>query len=418
MTKLLALNPGLLILARFLERASYYGVRSVLLLYAFDKLDLDESIAYSYYSWFAYILAFGYLIGGILGSLVLKQKQSIIVGGVVQTLGMFILLIPHEHMWLTGGILISLGAGFYTPNLLSTLGNEILNSNKKLASGFTLLYFAVNLGAFIGVLALGVLGENFSYEWAILVAAILNGLAILTVSFTRIPDYPAKAKLMQPTYQSWIIISIITIATIFFWSAFEEANNSIFEYFYMKQDAGEVISFQLSNNVNSAVVILVTLILFFIWYIVRFSDLLKVGLGLLLAATSIYFLSVAIQADSFNGFTVVVLFTVLFTIAETLVGAIALAVVTTFSNPKYLALIIGVTFFVLAIGQRLVGLFRVYDPDRHLNVFILKIAAIILLFFSIVISLMRFFIKEEPPQLVVTDDKEEKLNTTDLLDDF
>ena len=160
------LNSFTYVFSRLFERAAYYGLRTLIILYLTGvsfKMSTDE--VFVFYSWFTTALIFSGVIGAVLGDLVIGNKKAMILGGVLQTIGAFALCLPTHIALYIGLGLVVLGGGLYTSNLISSFGKSYLNRHKLLDSAFLIKYFAVNLGSFIGVLSIGYIGETYNYNY-------------------------------------------------------------------------------------------------------------------------------------------------------------------------------------------------------------------------------------------------------------
>jgi len=74
--------------SRTLERASYYGLRSLVVLYMVGGiLKMENAEALSIYGWFTASIVFSKIIGAIIGDLVIGNKKAIIIGGIIQSIG-------------------------------------------------------------------------------------------------------------------------------------------------------------------------------------------------------------------------------------------------------------------------------------------------------------------------------------------
>ena len=115
-------------MSRMFERASYYGFRALIILYMVGetlKMESDEAI--SIYGWLMGSLVFSQIIGALFGDLLIGNRKSVIIGGVIQAVGVFILCIPSTTGLYLGLFLIVLGNGFFTPNITSNFGKLYLN---------------------------------------------------------------------------------------------------------------------------------------------------------------------------------------------------------------------------------------------------------------------------------------------------
>lgn len=131
--------------SRALERAAYYGMRSILILYV-----TSEVLAFSYenvgtfYGWFILSFTVSNVIGAIFGDFVFGNKNALVIGSIIMALGMFLLCIPSTIGLYLGLLMIIVGSGFYTPNLMAKYGKQLYGVPHLLDGGFTLLYVMVN----------------------------------------------------------------------------------------------------------------------------------------------------------------------------------------------------------------------------------------------------------------------------------
>ena len=108
-------------LSKVLERMSYYGFRSLIVLYMIgESIQMEKKDATAIYSWFIGSIVYSQIIGALFGDLILGNRKSIIIGGIAHAIGIFILCISSTTSLYLGLFLIVLGSGFYTPNVTST----------------------------------------------------------------------------------------------------------------------------------------------------------------------------------------------------------------------------------------------------------------------------------------------------------
>ena len=84
----------------------------------------------------------------------------------------------------TGLGLLVVGNGFFKPNISNMVGVLYRNVPAKCDGGFTIFYMGINLGAAIGPLLCGVIGETKGWGWGFGLAAIgmLTGMAIFVAA--------------------------------------------------------------------------------------------------------------------------------------------------------------------------------------------------------------------------------------------
>ena len=169
------------------ERFSYYGMRSLLVLYLTATVvnggfGLDEAAALEIYAIFTGLVYLTPILGGWVSDNLLGQRKTVYIGGLVMAIGQFIMAtgaFMHEwdpefrafvsHFGL--GVLI-LGNGFFKPNI-STMVGEFYDDNDPMKdSAFNIFYLGINLGAILGTFIAGGLGENVDWGWGFLTAGV------------------------------------------------------------------------------------------------------------------------------------------------------------------------------------------------------------------------------------------------------
>lgn len=190
-------NPGkhpkglfVLFFTEMWERFSYYGMRALLVLYVVNALMMKDDYAndgvYGSYTGLAFLTP---LLGGYFADRFWGNRRSIIVGGFMMAAGQLLMFfsasvysnipLAHTIMWVGLGVL-ALGTGFFKPNISSMVGHLYPKGDKRLDSAYTIFYMGINLGAFIGPLICGGLGEVYdnkqpvpeAFKWGFMAAAV------------------------------------------------------------------------------------------------------------------------------------------------------------------------------------------------------------------------------------------------------
>ena len=191
---------GLFVLffAEMWERFSYYGMRAILVLYVTNGLLMSDQYAnngvYGSYTGLVYLTP---LLGGYFADRLWGNRRSIITGGFLMSLAQLILFVSasfysnvslaHTLMWVGLGVLI-IGNGFFKPNISAMVGQLYPPADKRLDSAYTIFYMGINLGAFIGPLVCGGLGNQYdesgnplrdAFKWGFLSAGVAMFLGTL-----------------------------------------------------------------------------------------------------------------------------------------------------------------------------------------------------------------------------------------------
>lgn len=170
------------------ERFSYYGMRALLVLFMTAEavgdnpglgFDVGEAAAiYGIYTFFVYVLS---LPGGWVADNLWGQKKAIFVGGCIIAAGHFSMAIPTTTFFFIGLALIVVGTGLLKPNVSSVVGDLYPEGGARRDAGFSIFYMGINLGAILGPLLCGVLGEGYNWHWGFSLAGI--GMVFGLVSY-------------------------------------------------------------------------------------------------------------------------------------------------------------------------------------------------------------------------------------------
>jgi proton-dependent oligopeptide transporter, POT family len=117
-----------LFLTEMWERFGYYLMLGIFSLYMLDSVQNGgmgfspekKSDIYGTYLGLVYLTPF---IGGLLADRLLGYRKSIIIGGLLMSMGYFGLAVKGETYFYISLLLIILGNGFFKPNISTLLGN-------------------------------------------------------------------------------------------------------------------------------------------------------------------------------------------------------------------------------------------------------------------------------------------------------
>ncbi|MBL9114405.1 MAG: peptide MFS transporter [Verrucomicrobiaceae bacterium] len=171
------------------ERMSYYGMRTLLVLFMVDQvrggMGLTDEMAAAIYGLYTASVYLAALPGGWIGDRLLGAKRSVWWGGVVIALGHLVLGISDARAFFTGLVLIALGSGLLKSNMSTLVGQLYPEGGARRDAGFTLFYMGINVGAFAGPLLCGYLGEKIGWHWGFAAAAAGMMLGLLQFYLTK-----------------------------------------------------------------------------------------------------------------------------------------------------------------------------------------------------------------------------------------
>lgn len=189
-TKFFGHPKGLAVLffAEMWERFSYYGMRALLIFYLTKHwLFTDEKagVIYGAYTALVYITP---VMGGYLADKYLGQRKAVVFGAALLTFGHLIMGVEGSGgqdgmaisvFWFALAFII-VGSGFLKANISVIVGQLYPRTDVRRDGAYTIFYMGINLGAALGALACGYLGETYGWSWGFGAAGVgmLLGLIV------------------------------------------------------------------------------------------------------------------------------------------------------------------------------------------------------------------------------------------------
>src|SRR3989338_7000757 len=169
-----------LFFAEMWERFSFYGMRSLLVLYMTKQMFYGDKVAYGVYGAYGALVYASPVIGGMFADKLLGHQKAVMLGAVLMALGHFCMAVPNEIAFYMALALLVLGNGFFKPNISSIVGKLYPVGDPRRDAGFTIFYIGINLGAFFSPLVCGVIGELYGWHYGFGIAGIgmLIGLLV------------------------------------------------------------------------------------------------------------------------------------------------------------------------------------------------------------------------------------------------
>jgi proton-dependent oligopeptide transporter, POT family len=169
------------------ERFSYYGMRAFLVLFLMATIEkgglgIAEKAAYGVYAAYGALVYLTPLIGGMLADRILGFRKAIIWGALLMAAAQFTLASStgSEYLLFAGLGLLTLGNGFFKPNISSMIGRFYGQGDPRRDGAFTIFYMGINLGALLAPLTCGAVAEIEGYKYGFLLAGcgMLVGLSV------------------------------------------------------------------------------------------------------------------------------------------------------------------------------------------------------------------------------------------------
>lgn len=219
-------NFRLLLVSVVIDRLAFYGLRGIIVFYAVSNLHINRDEVMYYYGFYLLVSSVASLIGGLISDFLTGPKIALIIGVSLSLVGGIIGLFENSFSFVSGMFLLLIGTGFFRTGSFSLIGHISNNRHILLEKRFILHYTAINLGAFLSSILVGLIGYYFGYFYSIVVVCLLYALSLIAISLMRntIDKYPQFEQMKDEQVQSrsnikFVFLAIIGIA--FFWLLFE-----------------------------------------------------------------------------------------------------------------------------------------------------------------------------------------------------
>ncbi len=418
-----------LFFAEMWERFSYYGMRALLIFYLtkhWPFSDSDAGVIYGAYTALVYITP---VVGGYLADKYLGQRKAVLFGAVLLTLGHFFMAFEGEPavgtennpivlvFWLALALII-VGSGFLKANISVIVGQLYPRTDTRRDAAYTIFYMGINLGAAIGSLLCGYIGETYGWaygfglagigmlaglvvfvwgkplllgrgeppkplakntEWSMYgigiamvgvcwlaiqyqdmvgyVLGLFGGALVLYVLFTAVVKLPSEER--DRIFAAMFLI----LTSIVFWALFEQAGSSLNLFTDRHVDRGGVPA-SVFQSINAIYIILLAPVFAVVWQTLgrkgaEPSAPLKFGLGVVQVGLGFLVLVWGAQSVGMEA-AVPVLFIfliyLLHTTGELCLSPVGLSAMNRLAPAHMASLIMGTWFFASATGNFAAGL--------------------------------------------------------------
>ncbi len=226
---------GLFVLfyAEMWERFSYYGMRALLVLYLTKFWlfsDSRSTLIYGAYGSLVYITP---VLGGYIADRWLGQRKAVLFGGILLAFGHLFMAVEGMHgvadpavkqadpainvFWMALSLII-IGSGFLKANISVIVGQLYRMTDSRRDSAYTIFYMGVNVGAALGTILVGYLGETIGWAWGFGLAGI-GMVAGLIIFVSGKPALLGKGEAPAPLARrsEWLLYAVGLGATAVVW---------------------------------------------------------------------------------------------------------------------------------------------------------------------------------------------------------
>lgn len=194
------------------ERFSYYGMRSILVIFMIDHLKMAQEDAKAAYHLFASAVYLLPLLGAYLSDRFIGKYRTILFLSLIYCLGHLSLSLWESQAGLYFGLgLIAIGSGGIKPCVSAYVGDQFTDKNKDLLHKvFDIFYWAINFGSFFSTLLIPFILVKMGARVAFGIPGILMAIATLLFWLGR-KEYinvPPMSQESAPGFMPILIYSV------------------------------------------------------------------------------------------------------------------------------------------------------------------------------------------------------------------
>lgn len=188
--KVLGHPAGLFVLffTEMWERFSYYGMRSLLVLFLTSNLidggwAWERKTALALYGTYTSMVYLTPIIGGFVADRFLGSRKTVLLGAFIMAMGHASMALETPAFLYIGLLCLIFGNGFFKPNMTSIVSQLYKDHAEKKDAAYTIFYMGVNSGAFLGMMLCGYIGEKVDWSYGFGLAGIFMLLGLVMFYF-------------------------------------------------------------------------------------------------------------------------------------------------------------------------------------------------------------------------------------------
>ena len=337
----------ILTIVTLFERLSYYGIRSILILYAVDpnRLNIDRVKSLEYYGYWTVAIVIAAIPFSLITDKFLGQKKSITVGGLLSLFGYLLMLIESQYVLLLSLILILAGTSLVKPSTTILIGRQFKKENKDRTLAYIVFFVGINLGSFLGALGIGYVGQAYKWEYGFMIAAASTLLYLLVINFAKdqIQEIETNKLATQniglTINRTVLILPLLILVYIVFWKSLDlemvDLLSGLINSEFITFLGGEY-PVSILPSLSVVWTIPFTIFIFIYWYIkgvTRIWNAISVALLLLSVAIIFSLVLQILQLNPILGWAIIPI--ALFAFAEVLISPVLTSYVTRISDVNY-----------------------------------------------------------------------------------
>src|SRR6476659_6290639 len=154
------------------ERSSYYSMQTLLVLYMVNYLLLPDRI--DNVAGLVYLTP---VLGGIIADKLTGRKMAMIAGGLIMSLGHFLMAIEGAFLFALLSLIV--GVGLFKGNIATQVGELYREHDLRRAMAFQIFYIFINVSVIVAPLVSGTLGQKVGWHYGFGCAGVVMVAGLL-----------------------------------------------------------------------------------------------------------------------------------------------------------------------------------------------------------------------------------------------
>lgn len=181
----------MLFFAEMWERFSFYGMRGILVFYLTKHWLFGDGDGQGIYASYLALVYITPVLGGYLADRYIGQRKAVLFGGILLAIGHTLMAFegvggqddPTINIFWGALAFIVVGSGFLKANISVMVGQLYKLTDIRRDGAYTIFYMGINVGAALGGIMVGYLGETigWSYGFGLAGFGMLLGLVVFVL---------------------------------------------------------------------------------------------------------------------------------------------------------------------------------------------------------------------------------------------
>jgi proton-dependent oligopeptide transporter, POT family len=224
----------MLFFAEMWERFSFYGMRGILVFYLTKHWLFGDGEGQGIYASYLALVYITPVLGGYIADRYIGQRKAVLFGGVLLAIGHLLMAVEGTggqndstiNVFWAALAFIVVGSGFLKANISVMVGQLYSLTDIRRDGAYTIFYMGINVGAALGGITVGYLGETIGWAYGFGLAGIgmLLGLVVFVLGKASLKgNGEAPIQLARSKEITLYAIGVASVAVIWALLQYREA---------------------------------------------------------------------------------------------------------------------------------------------------------------------------------------------------